>query len=180
MPGFILKNTLSDNGSVTRGICEVDLLGQLTNIDETKNICKDGEGAYKLVGEEKVALDPDSVVSMNMWAITPEFINRLDEIITFRHLDKNDFAKIADLMLGRLRDHLEEKGIKLVYNDDVLHLIAEESYSEKYGARNMRRFIRSNVEDPIAEKIIADYSRSIVGVALGYSENDDKLIIECI
>ena len=79
MPGFVLKNTLSDNGSVTRGICEVDLLGQLTNIDETKNIYKDGEGAYKLVGEEKIPLDPESAVSMNMWAITPEFINRLED-----------------------------------------------------------------------------------------------------
>ena len=78
MPGFILKNTLSDNGSVTRGICTVDLLGHLTSIDETKNIYKDGEGAYKLVDDQKVALDADSVVSMNMWAITPEFVNRLE------------------------------------------------------------------------------------------------------
>lgn len=80
MPGFVLKNTLSDNGSVTRGICEVDLLGNLTDIDETKNIYKDGESAYKLVdGDTKVALDPDAAVSMNMWAITPEFINRLED-----------------------------------------------------------------------------------------------------
>lgn len=79
MPGFILKNTLSDNGSVTRGICEVDMLGHLTDIDETKNIYKDGDGAYKLVDEEKVALDADAAVSMNMWAITPEFVNRLED-----------------------------------------------------------------------------------------------------
>ena len=78
MPGFVLKNTLSDNGSVTRGICEVDMLGHLTDIDETKNIYKDGEGAYKLVDEQKIPLDADAVVSMNMWAITPEFVNRLE------------------------------------------------------------------------------------------------------
>ena len=98
--------------------------------------------------------------------LRPEFINRIDEIITFRHLDKNDFAKIADLMLGRLRDHLEEKGIKLVYNDDVLRLIADESYSEKYGARNMRRYIEKHIEDKLAEVILSNYHTGLKGVSL--------------
>lgn len=79
MPGFILKNTLSDNGSVTRGICEVDTLGHLTDIDETKNIYRDGDGAYKLVDEQRIPLNADAHVSMNMWAITPEFVNRLED-----------------------------------------------------------------------------------------------------
>ena len=104
--------------------------------------------------------------------LRPEFINRIDEIITFRHLDKNDFAKIADLMLGRLRDHLEEKGIKLVYNDDVLHLIAEESYSEKYGARNMRRYIEKHIEDKLAEVILSNYHTGLKGVSLTAKDGD--------
>ena len=89
--------------------------------------------------------------------LRPEFINRVDEIITFRHLDKNDFEKIADIMLGELKDHLSEQGINLVYDSSVLAYIADKSYSEKFGARNMRRFIERNVEDKLAEIVITNY-----------------------
>ena len=87
--------------------------------------------------------------------LRPEFINRIDEIITFRHLDKSDFEKIADIMLSKLAAHMDEKGIRLTYSDEVLTYIANESYSEKYGARNMRRYIQTTVEDAVAEKIVA-------------------------
>ena len=112
--------------------------------------------------------------------LRPEFINRVDEIITFRSLDENDFCQIAKIMLEELKTALLYKNITFKYSQSAVEYIAKNSYSRKFGARNMRRFICSNVEDPIAEKIIADYSKSISGVSLGYSENDDKLIIECI
>lgn len=78
MPGFILENTLSDNGSVTRGICSVDADGHLTDIVETKNIFKGEGGAYTEDGDKKCALDPAAVVSMNMWAVPPEFLDSLE------------------------------------------------------------------------------------------------------
>ena len=112
--------------------------------------------------------------------LRPEFINRVDEIITFRSLDEKDFAQIAKIMLGELKDALAEKNIKFKYSQTVLEYIARNSYSRKYGARNMRRFIRSHVEDQIAERIIADYSKSISGISLGYSKKDDKLTVECV
>ena len=86
--------------------------------------------------------------------LRPEFINRIDEIVVFRHLDKTDFESIAAIMLGKLSDHLAEKGITLTYDQGVLLHIAENSYSEKFGARNMNRFIERNVEDKIAEALI--------------------------
>ncbi|MCQ2414124.1 MAG: ATP-dependent Clp protease ATP-binding subunit [Clostridia bacterium] len=87
--------------------------------------------------------------------LRPEFINRIDEIITFRHLDKDDFVKIAALQVGTLRDYLkEERGIELRYTDEVLSLVAEKSYSDKFGARNMRRYIERNIEDKMAEALI--------------------------
>lgn len=79
MPGFILKNTLSDNGSVTRGVCSVNSEGKLTSIEETKNIYKSESGAYKLEGDKRTELDPECAVSMNMWAVTPKFIDGLEE-----------------------------------------------------------------------------------------------------
>ena len=58
--------------------------------------------------------------------------------------------------------------------------IANNSYSQKFGARNMRRFIRSHVEDPLAEHIISDYERAIIGAKLKYSKKENKLIVECV
>ena len=110
--------------------------------------------------------------------LRPEFINRIDEIITFRHLDKGDFKKIAEIMLSKLRDHLLDKGIKLYWNDDVLSHIANESYSEKYGARNMRRFIEREVEDKIASVVLDNYSSKISGISL--SVLDSEIILETI
>lgn len=74
MAGFILKNTLSENGGVTRGVCQVDDQGCLTDVVETKNIVKTPEGAQA----DGKALDAESYVSMNMWALQPEFIQLLD------------------------------------------------------------------------------------------------------
>ena len=88
----------------------------------------------------------------------PEFINRVDEIITFRQLDERDFVSIARIMLEELKTSLAEKSIALSYTDEALELIANESFSRKFGARNMRRYIQKEVEDRLAEKIIADYT----------------------
>ncbi len=87
--------------------------------------------------------------------LRPEFINRVDEIITFRSLTPNDFAEIARIMTGDLIRLLDEKGIKLSVSDGMIGYIAEKSYSAKYGARNMRRFIQTELEDRIAELIIS-------------------------
>ncbi len=112
--------------------------------------------------------------------LRPEFINRVDEIITFNSLTITDFEHIAEIMLGELKLSLEEKGIKFTYSSEAVKFIATSSFSQKYGARNMRRFITANVEDMLAEKIIADYSQTIAGAALKYSKKQNKLIIECI
>ena len=109
--------------------------------------------------------------------LRPEFINRVDEIITFRSLDKNDFANIAKIMLSQLRDALSEKGISLDFTDEAASLIASESFSAKYGARNMRRYIQKNVEDKLAEEIISDYGHSITRASLYVS--DGKLAVAC-
>ena len=79
MVGFVLKNTLSENGGVTRGICRVDDGGMLTQIVETHNIEKSGENAVVRDGEKMTYLDIDSPVSMNMWGLPKEFFDILEE-----------------------------------------------------------------------------------------------------
>ena len=110
--------------------------------------------------------------------LRPEFINRIDEIITFSHLNLESFSKIADIMLGKLRVAMADKDIKLSYDEAVLMLIANKSYSEKFGARNMRRFIEKEVEDKIAEAIISAYPTKLLGVHLEVSE--EKIVIKTL
>ena len=74
MAGFVLKNTLSDNGGVTRGVCKMDNENNLTEVVETKNIVKTTEGAET----DGVSIDVNSLVSMNMWGLTPDFLNTLE------------------------------------------------------------------------------------------------------
>ena len=86
--------------------------------------------------------------------LRPEFINRVDEIITFNPLTTENFKSIADIMLSDLAGMLEKKGIRVEYSESLRDLVAEKSYSAKYGARNMRRYIEREIEDGIAEEII--------------------------
>ena len=78
MAGFVLRNTLSDNGGVTRGICKMDEYCNLTEVVETKNIVKTANGAEA----DDVALNLESLVSMNMWGLTPDFLNMLEQGFT--------------------------------------------------------------------------------------------------
>ena len=86
--------------------------------------------------------------------LRPEFINRVDEIITFNALSHDNFREIAKIMLGDLSGVLKKKGIDVTFTDSCVEHIAVSSYSEKYGARNMRRFIQNEIEDKIAGKIV--------------------------
>ena len=86
--------------------------------------------------------------------LRPEFISRIDEIVVFRQLSKKDFEGIAALMLDEMKEPLEEKNITLTYTDEALAFIAEKSHGKPYGARDIRRVIRQEIEDKIAEIII--------------------------
>ena len=84
----------------------------------------------------------------------PEILNRIDEIITFNKLEVEDFEKIAKLNINEMEEALLEKGISLYVDDKAVKLLAEKGYSEKYGARELRRTVQKLVGDPIAEKIV--------------------------
>ena len=106
MAGFVLKNTLSDNGAVTRGICKMNDEGFLTGVDETKGIEKTADGAQ--AGGR--ALDPENLVSMNMWGLTPEFMGLLkDGFVEFFAKPDDDMTK-AEYLLPIYIDELLHKG----------------------------------------------------------------------
>ena len=88
----------------------------------------------------------------------PEFLNRVDEIIAFRHLSREDFGKIAAIMLSDLTSALAEKHVAFSYDAALISYLTEQSYSIKYGARNLRRTIQKELEDRIANLLIDRYA----------------------
>nr|WP_297175473.1 ATP-dependent Clp protease ATP-binding subunit [uncultured Agathobaculum sp.] len=84
----------------------------------------------------------------------PEFLNRIDEIIAFNQLTEADFRRISSIMLGELQATLTDKGIRLSWDDSLLDWLTEKSFSRKYGARNLRRLIEKEIENPLATAIV--------------------------
>lgn len=151
MAGFVLGNTLSDNGGVTRGICSTDADGRLLGITETSNIVKTNTGAAVRTEEGDIPVNTDSLVSMNMWGLQPEFIDILEEkfIEFLSGLSEGDFKK--EYLLPTIIDSLMKSGraqvavlrtdsnwFGVTYQEDKLsvvekfrELIAEGVYKEK-------------------------------------------------
>ncbi len=96
--------------------------------------------------------------------LRPEFINRVDEIVYFNQLTKENFAGICRLMLGELEKVMEGKGIAFTYGQDVVDYLVNKSYSTLYGARNLRRLIQKELEDPIATRLIDGYTSPITTI----------------
>ncbi len=109
--------------------------------------------------------------------LRPEFINRIDEIITFNSLTEEDFVRIANIMLGELKDSLKEKSISLDCTDEVPALLAKKSYSVKYGARNLRRTIQTEIEDKASELIISSYDSKISGISIYAEDGEIKIAV---
>ncbi len=110
--------------------------------------------------------------------LRPEFLNRVDEIITFHSLNEENFKLIAQIMLSDLKKTLADKNLKLVWNDNVIAHIAKKSFSTKYGARNMRRFIQTEIEDIIADEIISKYDSTIFAISIEVL--DDRLVFSYV
>lgn len=119
MAGFVLKNTLSDNGSVTRGVCKMDDSNKLTEVVETKDIVKTGDGAK--AGD--VVLDLDSLVSMNMWGLTPEFLDALEngfEVFFEKEVPENPLKAeyLIPTFIGQLLEQ-DKIQVKVLRTDDT-------------------------------------------------------------
>lgn len=119
MAGFVLKNTLSDNGGVTRGICKMDTDNNLTEVVETGNIVKTENGAEA----DGVTIDTDSLVSMNMWGLTPDFLDVLEE--GFKEFFEKEVAQNplkAEYLIPTFIGELLEQGkmsVKVLRSNDI-------------------------------------------------------------
>ena len=167
-----------DDGRVT------DAQGRTINFENTILVMTTNAGSTNSSGRagfataDNISAEEARTMKALEGFLRPEFINRVDEIITFNSLTEENFEKIAEIMLGELKMALLEKGIELSYTSALLKHVGEKSYSAKFGARNMRRFIQTHIEDAIAEKVIADYNRTISKVHLNISGGE--IVVTCM
>ena len=152
-----------DDGRIT------DAQGRVVNFENTIIVMTSNAGSEGRVGGLGFGrADTDMLQEKTMKALReflrPEFINRVDEIITFNHLSEQNFLAIADIMLSELRQSLENRGLRLTWDDAVRDILVKEAYSVTYGARNLRRTIQRRLEDPISEKIIDSFEHPISSI----------------
>ncbi len=110
--------------------------------------------------------------------LPPEFINRLDEIIIFRPLNKEDLIKIVEIMLRDLRNRLSERNITLKLTNKLKKWLVEKSYDPEYGARPLRRMIRKYIEEPLSEDIIAGKITDNSDVIADIDIKEEKVIFK--
>ena len=126
--------------------------------------------------------DTDQVKEKTMKALQsflrPEFLNRVDEIITFNHLTKEDFLGIADIMLEELRSSLQNRGLTFTWTDQVRQHLVDKAYSVVYGARNLRRTIQKELEDPISEAVIDSFEKPISGISARMEDGAIQLDVQ--
>jgi ATP-dependent Clp protease ATP-binding subunit ClpA len=107
--------------------------------------------------------------------LRPEFINRVDEIVCFNHLTEENFLGIADIMLQELKTSLSARGLSLTWDDSIRQLLVKKAYSVTYGARNLRRTIQRELEDPISEKIVDSFENPINEILVTVADESVKL-----
>ena len=163
-----------DDGRIT------DAQGRVVSFENTVIVMTTNAGSDGNVGSMGFGrTDEEQVKGKTMKALQsflrPEFINRVDEIITFNHLSKAHFAGIADIMLRELRESLSQRGLTFQWTEDVRDHLVDGAYSVIYGARNLRRFIQQELEDPISEVIIDSFESPITGISAGLEDGKIRL-----
>ena len=163
-----------DDGRIT------DAQGRVVSFENTVIVMTTNAGSDGNVGSMGFGrTDEEQVKGKTMKALQsflrPEFINRVDEIITFNHLSKAHFAGIADIMLRELRGSLSQRGLTFQWTEDVRDHLVDGAYSVTYGARNLRRFIQQELEDPISEVIIDSFESPIAGISARMEDGKIRL-----
>ena len=152
-----------DDGEIT------DAHGRKVNFENTIIVMTSNAGSATKegtvgFGRSVNEQDADRAMKALQQFLRPEFINRVDAVITFNRLSEENFHGIARIMLNELVGSLKEKGITFTYDDALVELLTKKSYSLTYGARNLRRTIQKELEDPMATKIIDSYEHPITQV----------------
>ena len=149
-----------DDGRIT------DAMGRVVNFENTIIVMTSNAGSEGRVGglgfgRTDNEQSKEKALNALREFLRPEFINRVDEIVAFNRLSEENFLGIADIMLDELKQSLLTRDLELAWQDDLRQYLVKKAYSVTYGARNLRRTIQRELEDPIAEKIVTSFERSL-------------------
>jgi len=166
-----------DDGRIT------DAQGRLVNFENTIIVMTSNAGSEgRVAGLGFGRTDNDMVKEKVMNALKeflrPEFLNRVDEIITFNHLTEENFLGIADIMLEELRQSLANRGLDFKWDDTVRKYLVDKAYSVTYGARNLRREIQRSLEDPISERIVDSFENPISAICVTAEKGEIQVTAE--
>ena len=166
-----------DDGQIT------DAHGRKVNFENTvivmtSNAGSDKNGGAVGFGRSGDELGKERVMKALQEFLRPEFINRVDEIVYFHQLTKEDFSGIARIMLRELAESLSAKGFTFTYEDSIVDYLVEKSYSAAYGARNLRRCIQKELEDPMAVRIIESFDHPITHIRAAAAHG--KVVLETL
>ena len=159
-----------DDGRIT------DAQGRTVNFENAIIVMTSNAGSEGRVGGLGFGrTDQEQVRDKTMAALKeflcPEFLNRVDEIITFNHLTQENFLEITDIMLRGLQENLSSRGLTFDWEELVKEYLVKEAFSTVYGARNLQRTIQRLVEDPISEKIIDSFDHPISAIHVSVGES---------
>ena len=163
-----------DDGELT------DAHGRKVNFENTVIVMTSNAGSDRAGGAVGFGRTADEqgkerVMKALQEFLLPEFINRVDEIIYFNRLTEENFTHIARIMLGELRDSLADKGFTFSWDESLEAYLVKKSYSVTYGARNLRRTIQKELEDPISVAIIDSYDHPITQIKAVCEDDAVKL-----
>ncbi len=166
-----------DDGQIT------DAHGRKVNFENTvivmtSNAGSDKNGGAVGFGRSGDELGKERVMKALQEFLRPEFINRVDEIVYFHQLTKENFSGIARIMLRELAESLSAKGFTFTYEDSIVDYLVEKSYSAAYGARNLRRCIQKELEDPMAVRIIESFDHPITHIRAAAAHG--KVVLETL
>ena len=166
-----------DDGRIT------DSQGRVANFENTVIVMTSNAGSEGGTGGMGFGrTQQDQVKEKTMKALQgflrPEFLNRVDEIITFNHLSEENFLNIADIMMKELQTSLEGRGLTFTWDDSIRDYLVKKAYSVTYGARNLRRTIQRSLEDPISEAIIDSFEHPISKLHAYVENGEVKLNVE--
>ncbi len=163
-----------DDGEIT------DAHGRKVNFENTIIVMTSNAGSATKegtvgFGRTQQEQDADRAMKALQQFLRPEFINRVDAVITFNRLTEEHFQSIARIMLEELAASLKEKAITFTYDGALVELLTHKSYSRTYGARNLRRTIQKELEDPMATRIIDSYETPITQIKATAEDGEVKL-----
>jgi ATP-dependent Clp protease ATP-binding subunit ClpA len=166
-----------DDGRIT------DAQGRQVNFENaiivmTSNAGSEGRVGGMGFGKSENDMMKEKTMNALREFLRPEFINRVDEIITFNRLSEENFLGIADIMLSELRSSLSARSLALTWTEEVASHLVKQAYSVTYGARNLRRTIQKELEDPISEVIIDSFESPISAIHVTVEDGKIHLITE--